>query len=88
MINETVDETKPEKSKTYWASKKIYRSYNSYYYGTLNKIHALNMEAFDLKLHEKAIAWIFKLDIVFKPILEVIHRLSTIRVFDKIAKKH
>jgi len=75
MTGETVDETKePISIKTYWGRKKIFNSYNSYFYGDLLPLHGLVFSAFDLTTAEK--------------LKKVIHRLSTVLKFDKMRKKH
>jgi len=57
MTGETVDETQePISTKTYWGENKIFKSYNSFFYGTLNPRHSLRFEAYDLTLKERAIA--------------------------------
>jgi len=74
MTGETVDVDQPPISvKTYWGNKKIFDSYNSYFYGELDPVHALNFQAFDLSLKEKIIAYKLKIMKMWK----VIHRLST-----------
>jgi len=57
MQGDNVDESQePVSIKRYWASKKIFNAYNSYFYGLMDKIHSLNVEAFDLTMKEKFIA--------------------------------
>jgi len=54
MTGETVnEEAEPISVKTYWGSKKIFESYNSYFYGDLRPIHPLHFEAFDLSIFDK-----------------------------------
>jgi len=66
MIGETVDESKePVSIKTYWGSRKIFNSYNSYYYGELHPVHKKHFSAYDLKYHEKFIALYFVLHRAF-----------------------
>jgi len=51
---ETVDELKkPISTKIYWGKKKIFNSYNSWYYGELNPLHDKVFRAFDLTYKEK-----------------------------------
>jgi len=57
MEGETVNEAvEPISVKTYWASKKIFNAYNSYYYGELEQLHSLQLRAYDLTFKEKIIA--------------------------------
>jgi len=59
MVGENVDETAdPISVKKYWAQKSIYEAYNSYYYGDLQRVHALNFRAFKLNSWQKFRAWI------------------------------
>jgi len=54
MSGETVDETKdPVSVKTYWAKKKIFQSYNSYFYGELDPLHDKIYETYVLKFNER-----------------------------------
>ena len=56
MSGETVDETQdPISKKTYWASKKIFNAYNSYFYGELAPVHPVNFETYELNLWERAL---------------------------------
>lgn len=64
LAGDNIDiEAEPISVKTYWASKKVFDSYNSYFYGTLDRIHALNFEAYDLSFFQRLIAlknWFLK----------------------------
>jgi len=54
MTNETVDETKePISVKRYWAKKRYFNAYNSYYYGDLDPLHVLSYERYDLNFLER-----------------------------------
>jgi len=69
MVGETVNEqVDPISTKTYWGSKKIFDSYNSFFYGELNPLHFKFFEAFDLNFRQRIQAIISK----------VIHRLPTV----------
>lgn len=58
MSGETVDEEKePLSVKRYFGSKRVFDAYNSYFYGDLNPLHSLKLQAFDLRLHEKLIGF-------------------------------
>jgi len=55
MAGETVDETKePISTKRYWGRKKIFESYNSYYYGQLDPLHPVVYERWDLDFKDRA----------------------------------
>jgi len=57
MVMETVDETsEPESVKTYIGSRKIFNSYNSYYYGELKPLHELIYNEFKLSYKERIYA--------------------------------
>lgn len=59
MAGETVDEMKePISTKTYWGSKKIFNSYNSFFYGDLDPLHGLSFEAYDLNFLQKIYAFV------------------------------
>jgi len=68
MTGETVDETQePISVKKYWGQKYVFESYNSYFYGTLNPVHGLRFEAYDLTFVERVKALMYKLRILRKP---------------------
>jgi len=78
MSGETVDEEQePISVKKYWASKKIFEAYNSYFYGELEPLHKSHFEAYDLDFYDKLLA--FKRKILG---IKVIHSLYTL-LFDK-----
>jgi len=82
MVGETVnEEAEPISTKTYWGSKKIFNSYNSYYYGELNPLHKKDFQVYYLDWKEKLLAFYSIL-----PIRKVIHSLSTL-LFRKKALK-
>jgi len=57
MQGENVDETaEPISVKTYWGKKKIFESYNSWYYGELEPLHKAKYEAYDLSFWEKVMS--------------------------------
>jgi len=59
MVGENVDETAdPISVKKYWAKRSIFEAYNSYFYGDLNRIHALNFKAYKLNTWDKFKAWV------------------------------
>jgi len=54
MSGENVnEEAQPISVKTYWGSSKVFKAYNSYFYGDLNPLHGLNFKAFDLNFFDK-----------------------------------
>jgi len=68
MTGETVDETKePLSTKTYWGSNKIFASYNSFFYGTLNSVHELRYEAYDLTFKERFMLLLYKFHVKQAP---------------------
>jgi len=69
MVGETVDEeAEPVSTKTYWGDRKIFASYNSFFYGTLNPRHNLRFQAYDLDFGERIVAILRKLKILKTPI--------------------
>lgn len=79
MIGETVNEdADPISVKTYWASRKIFNSYNSYYYGELNPLHKKSFEVYYLDLKEK----LYSMFLILRG-NKVIHRLSTLQFHKK-----
>lgn len=70
MSGETVnEEAEPISTKRYWGKKKVFQSYNSYFYGTLDPLHALNFKAFDLALRARLHAlwsWIVRIYAEFR----------------------
>lgn len=60
MVGETVDDTKePLSVKTYWASKKIFNAYNSYFYGELKPLHEPFFETHELKFVDRCRSLVF-----------------------------
>jgi len=58
MTMETVNETvEPISVKKYWGSKKIFDSYNSWYYGELNPLHDLKFRVYELNYPERILAF-------------------------------
>jgi len=79
MNGETVDETQdPVSRKTYWGRKRIFDSYNSYFYGDLDPLHGLIFEAWDIAFGERfSLFWKY-----------LSTGLSTGLRFDFLRKKH
>lgn len=58
MTGETVnEEAEPISTKTYWGSRKIFASYNSFFYGDLNRIHDFKFEVWLLTFKERLVAF-------------------------------
>jgi len=57
MAGQDVDETQePISTKKYWARKKIFEAYNSYYYGDLEPLHKVRFEAYRLNFSDRLLA--------------------------------
>lgn len=84
MANETVDETKPPLSvKKYWASKKIFNAYNSYFYGNLNPMHKIYANTYELSFKDRFYNLIV---LFFSPIL-ALRQDRAKKIFTKLAAK-
>jgi len=85
MTGETVDEEKePVSTKTYWGKKKIFDSYNSFFYGDLNRLHDFKFDVWVLNFWERLQAF----GGLFKGRKKLSTELSTGSDFDKTLKKH
>jgi len=51
--DQILPDTKPDSIQTYWGNKKIFASYNSWYYGELDPLHELKFSAYDLTYFER-----------------------------------
>lgn len=72
MTGETVnEEAEPESIKTYWGRSKIFNSYNSYFYGDLDRLHDFHFDVYLLDTLDK-------INALKQYFGKVIHRLSTV----------
>jgi len=72
MDKENVDETaEPISVTSYWGSKRVFESYNSYFYGDLERLHSFSFDVYILTSKEKVVQ-IYGL---IKGYFQVIHRV-------------